>query len=263
MIPINPNVPLITNISKVPEHNDTYARKNIEETKSNDRREIFQRIGQQEFEDVVFTPERKQKKYQNRIMDGNEDTLSSKTNHLSSDFDVIHANIDKTTTTHSSIMQLSFDDNFLLKSDRDLKTLQRDVENKEKLLADVLDFDLSKYMTNKRMDKNKLNIPTHMDDITQFNCNVHSNNIMNEEQNTYTNIESVESNDCTEIESGEEDVSYRTELKRLEDLGECRKILLQNKLDTVSLTDNNSVDIQQVLPMNQDELEYQFNSMYY
>jgi len=187
---------------------------------------------------------------------------SNNTDFLSSNLDVNHANINKTTTTHSSIMQLSFDDDFISKSDRDLETIQRDVENKEKLLADVLDFDLSKYMTNNRINKDESNnIPTHIDTIMNINYNIHSNNIRNEEQSICKEKEDIEQIDCTEIESGDEDVSYRTELKRLEDLGECRKILLQNKLDYIPVG-NNSIDIQQVPPMDRNELEYQFNCMY-
>ncbi|EZA50351.1 WD repeat-containing protein CG11141 isoform X1 [Ooceraea biroi] len=255
IVPINLSTPLITDINKIPEHNDTSERKKAEEARNNDRREIFQRIGQQEFEDVVFTPEKRQKKSRSRTANGNEDALSSSnTDYLSSNLDVNHANISKTTTTRSSIMQLSFDDDFILKSDRDLETIQRDVENKERLLADVLDFDLSKYMTSNRTDKD------HTDAITSINCNVHSSNIVNEEQNTRTDNDS-EQNDCAEIESGEEDVSYRTELQRLEDLGECRKILLQNKLDDVPLISDNSVDIRQVPAIDRDELEHQFNTL--
>lgn len=263
IVPINLSTPLITDINKILEYNDTSERKKAEQAKSNDRREVFQRIGQQEFEDVVFTPEKKQKKSRNKILNGNEDIfLSNNIDFLSNNLDTNHVNINTITTTHSSIMQLSFDDDIILRSDRDLETIQRDVENKEKLLADILDFDLSKYMTSNRMDKNESNISTHVDAIMNINYNLHSNNIENERtEYSHQKTENVEQNDCIEIESGEEDVSYRTELKRLEDLGECRKILLQNKLDDIPLIGNNSVSIRQEPPMVRDELEHKFNSM--
>lgn len=263
IVPIDLNTTLITDINKIPEYNDSNRIKNAEDVKSNDRREIFQRIGQQEFEDVVFTPERKQKKSRNKIANGSESVTmpDSNNDHLSSSLSTDHMNANKTMMTHSSLMQLSFDDDFILKSDRDLETIQRDVENKEKLLADVLDFDLSKYMTSSRIDKDYSNISNRMDSITCINCNVYSNNEINEEESIANeeneNIEEMKS-DHTGTESGEEDVSYRTELKRLEDLGECRKTLLQNKLDDIPLAGNNFVDIQQE-PTNRDELEYQFN----
>lgn len=260
IVPIDLNTTLITDINKIPEYNDSNRIRNAEDVKSNDRREIFQKIGQQEFEDVVFTPERKQKKSRNKIANGSENVTmpDGNTDHLSSSLSTDHMNANKTTTTHSSLMQLSFDDDFILKSDRDLETIQRDVENKEKLLADVLDFDLSKYMTSSRIDEVHSNISNRMDTITCINCNVHSNNVMNgEESIANEENENVEQSDHTETESGEEDVSYRTELKRLEDLGECRKTLLQNKLDDIPLASNNF----RQEPINRDELEYQFNAL--
>jgi len=260
IVPIDLNTPLITNINKIPEYNDNNRIRNAEDVKSNDRREIFQRIGQQEFEDVVFTPERKQKKSRNKVLNESESVTMSdgNTDHLSSSLSTDHVNTNKTMTTHSSLMQMSFDDDFILKSDRDLETIQRDVENKEKLLADVLDFDLSKYMTSSRIDKDDSSISNHIDTITCINCNVHSNNTINgEELIANEENEIVEHSDHTE--SGEEDVSYCTELKRLEDLGECRKTLLQNKLNDTPPGGNNFFDIRQEPSTNRDELEHQFN----
>jgi len=261
IVPIDINTPLVTNINKIPECNDNNRIRNAEDVKNNDRREIFQRIGQQEFEDVVFTPERKQKKFRNKVMNESESvTMLNGTDHLSSNLSTDHANTNKTMTTHSSLMQISFDDDFILKPDRDLETIQRDVEDKEKLLADLLDFDLSKYMTSSRIDKDNLSISNHMDTITCINCNIQSNNVVNEEESiTNDENEIVEQSDHTGTESGDEDVSYRTELKRLEELGECRKTLLQNKLDETPPTGNNFIDIRKKPPTNQDELEHQFN----
>ncbi|XP_012533365.2 WD repeat-containing protein CG11141 [Monomorium pharaonis] len=264
IVPIDLNTPLITDLNKIPEYNDSNRIRNIEDVKSNDRLEIFQRIGQQEFEDVVFTPERKQKKSRNKIVNGSESVTISDGNAeqpLSSSLNTDQMNANKM-TTHSSLMQLSFDDDFILKSDRDLETIQRDVENKEKLLADVLDFDLSKYMTSSRIDRDDLSISNHMDTITCINCNVHSDNTMNgEEPITNEENENIEQSDHTGTESGEEDVSYRTELKRLEELGECRKTLLQNKLDNTLPTGNNFLDIRKEPSTNRDELEHQFNAL--
>ncbi|KAL6265330.1 hypothetical protein P5V15_002131 [Pogonomyrmex californicus] len=260
IVPIDLNTPLVTDINKILEYNDTSRIRNAEDIKSNDRREIFQKIGQQEFEDVVFTPERKQKRSRNKIMNGSGSVVmpDSNSDHLSTSLMADHMNANKTTTTHSSLMQLSFDDDFILKSDRDLEMIQRDVENKEKLLADVLDFDLSKYMTSSRIDKDN-SISNRIDTITCINCNVHSNNATNgEEPSTNEENENIEQSDHTGTESGEEDVSYRTELKRLEDLGECRKNLLQNNLDDTPSA-GNFIDIRQMPPMNRDELEHQFN----
>lgn len=262
IVPIDLNTPLITDINKIPEYNDNNGIRNAEDVKNSDRREIFQRIGQQEFEDVVFTPERKQKKSRTKMTNGSESVTMPEGNadHLSNSLSTDHINANKTMTTHSSLMQLSFDDDFILKSDRDLETIQRDVENKEKLLADVLDFDLSKYMTSSRIDKDDSSVSNRMDTITCINCNVHSNSAVNgEEPIAIEENENIEQSDHTGTESGDEDVSYHTELKRLEDLGECRKTLLQSKLNDIPLAGNNFVDIRQEPSTNQDELEHQFN----
>ncbi|XP_011876244.1 PREDICTED: WD repeat-containing protein CG11141 isoform X2 [Vollenhovia emeryi] len=261
VVPIDLNTTLITDINKIPEYNDSNRARNAEDARCNDRREIFQRIGQQEFEDVVFTPERKQKKSRNKIANGSE-MPDGNAGHLSSGLSTDHVNANKTTTTHSSLMQLSIDDDFILKSDRDLETIQRDVENKEKLLADVLDFDLSKYMTSSRIDRDDSSISNRMDTITCINCNVHSNSVANgEEPIASEENENVEQSDHTGTESGEEDVSYHTELKRLEDLGECRKTLLLSKLDDTPLAGNNFVNLRQEPLTNRDELEHQFNAL--
>lgn len=263
IIPIDLNTPLITDINTIPEFDDTSKRKHAGDEKNNDRRELFRRIGQQEFEDVVFTPKRKQKKSRNKTANESEHTLPSpSTDHLSSSLSADDANANKATTTHSSLLSLSMDDNCILKSDRDLETIQRDVEDKEKLLANILDLDsiLSKYMTSSRMDNHSdSNISSRMDTITYINCNVHSNDTVNEEQDANEEKEYAEQSDHTETESGEEDVSYRTELKRLEDLGECRKTLLQNQLDDTPPTGNSFVDTRQASPMDRHELEVQFN----
>ncbi|KAL0118876.1 hypothetical protein PUN28_009481 [Cardiocondyla obscurior] len=270
IVPIDLNTPLITDINRIPEYNDSNRIRNAEDVKNNDRREIFKKIGQQEFEDVVFTPERKQKKSRNKTLNGSESATlpDGNTDHLSGNLSTNHTNASKTTTTttttttYPSLMQLSFDDDFILKSDRDLETIQRDVENKEKLLADVLDFDLSKYMTSSRIDNDDLSVSNHINNITCIDCNIHSNNAMNdEEQIINEENENIEQSDHTGTESGEEDVSYRTELKLLEDLKECRKALLQTELDDTSVACNNFIDIRQEPPTNRDELEHQFNAL--
>ncbi|KAK9294081.1 hypothetical protein QLX08_011176 [Tetragonisca angustula] len=254
----NINSSLITDSSQITEHSDVSKKKSSEQNeKHNDRRQIFEKISEQEFEDVVFTPERKIKKSRNRLINGNENSLSL-TDANSSDLsasnkDKINANDAK--TTHSSSLTLSVDDDFILKTERNLESIQRDVENKEKLLSDVLDFDLSKYMTNSQISTTKSNMSQSID--TYIDCTVHSNTFTEEknEQGEYN-----EHSDHTETESGDEDVSYRTELRKLEDLGECRKKLLQDKLNE-PLQQSNYVDEKLLHPtgMDKHELEIEFH----
>ena len=245
-------------IDKILEHNDT--RQNSENAKNNDRREIFQKIGQQEFEDVVFTPKRKQKKSRNEINE-NENIISSFsiTDRLSSSLGTDHINANKT-TTHSSLMQLSFDDDFILKTDRDLETIQLDVENKEKLLVDVLDFDLSKYMISSQMEKDDSNISSHVDSTmcisTHISCKIHTSDTIVGESDINEKNENIDQSVYTETELGEENVNYRTELKRLEDLGECRKCILQSKLDDTPSAGNNFVDVRQVPPLDRERFKH-------
>ncbi|CAL7936996.1 unnamed protein product [Xylocopa violacea] len=260
-VPANLNTSLITDSSRITEHNDISKRKNTEQNEKNsDRRQIFQKISQQEFEDVVFTPERKIKKSRNRLINGNGNcsSLSDIECDLSAqNKDKINANNAK--TTHSSLLTLSVDDDFILKTDRNLESIQRDVENKEKLLADVLDFDLSKYMTNSQINVTNANMSQSIDAISYIDCKIHSNESLTEEQNEQD--ECNERSDHTETESGDEDVSYRTELKKLEDLGECRKKLLQDKLND-PLQQSNYVDGRKVLHstgMDKHELEVEFH----
>ncbi|XP_014488983.1 PREDICTED: WD repeat-containing protein CG11141 [Dinoponera quadriceps] len=264
IVPLDLNIPLLTHINTILEHKD--KRKNMQDEKSNDRRELFRRIGQQEFEDVVFTPKRKQRKSHSKTANENSSHIVSTSiaNHSSSNSSANNTNANEAmTTTHSSLLSLSIDDNRVIKSDRDLERIQRDVENKEKLLANILDFDsiLSKYMKSSQIDNGDSNIPNRMDTITYINCNVHPNYMMNEEQSANEKKEYAEQSDHTETESGEEDVSYRTELKRLEDLGECRKTLLQSKVDDTTSTGNSFVNFRQVQPVDRHELEVQFNAL--
>ncbi|XP_011139207.1 WD repeat-containing protein CG11141 [Harpegnathos saltator] len=259
IVPLDLNIPLMTHINTILEHKD--RKKNIKDEKSNDRRELFRKIGQQEFEDVVFTPKRKQRKSHSKMANKNWHIASpSVTDFSSNNPNVNNINVNEAmTTTHSSLLSLNIDDNCVLKSDRDLERIQRDVENKEKLLANILDFDsiLCKYMKSSQIENNS-NAPDHVDSITHINCNVYPNNTMNEEQSTNEKKEYTDHSDHTETESGEEDVSYHTELKRLEDLGECRKTLLQNKLDYIPTAGN---DFRQVQSVDCHELEVQFNAL--
>lgn len=243
-ISINLNSSLITDSNRITEYNDVSKRKSEQNEKHNDRRQIFQKISQQEFEDVVFTPERKIKKSRNRLINGNGNcsSLSDIDCDLSTFKDKVNANDAK--TTHSSLLTLNVDDEFILKTERNLESIQRDVENKEKLLADVLDFDLSKYMSSSQITTTNSNISQSIDTITYIDCKIHSNNSITEEKNVQN--EYNEHSDHTETESGDEDVSYRTELKKLEDLGECRKKLLQDKLNE-PLQQNNYVDGRKML----------------
>ncbi|XP_015594722.1 WD repeat-containing protein CG11141 [Cephus cinctus] len=246
IVPLNLNTPLITDVDLIPEHsipNKHDVQK--EEECRNDRRFIFHEIGRQEFEDIVFTPERKSKRSGYRLLNGNDNPSSQ------SDSDDCTVNLNKNIignnnksmrTTHSSLLTLSIDDDFIFRTERpNLETIQRDVETKEKLLASVLNFDLSEYMTGDRIYSTDSSTPNSIDTITYVNCNAHTNgmttiinrSLVEPEQVLEVKNEDEEEtrSENTETESvDEEDESYRTELKKLVELGECSKKLLQSKL---------------------------------
>ncbi|XP_066594452.1 WD repeat-containing protein CG11141 [Prorops nasuta] len=197
IVPINLDTPLLTNIDAIPEFNA--VNKNNAETEKVDRRKIFQKISQEKFEDIVFTPEKRFKKHRKKVLQNSKNTISLPEN------EGLPSN---SKTTHPSLLTLSIEDDFILKSDRNLENIEKDIENKEKLLADVLDFDLSKYMT--RSIQNIQN----QDELNKV-----------EEK-----LPELKQNGNTDSDTEDEDVSYRTELEKLENLEESRKKLLQNKL---------------------------------
>ncbi|XP_043484940.1 WD repeat-containing protein CG11141 isoform X2 [Leptopilina heterotoma] len=258
IVPLELETPLVTD-------NDSTLRVGIiescklptleENEKRNDRRRIFEKIAEQEFEDVVFTPERRNRKSSNKTINGiHSNGFGDDSSNFNHKF-----KLNNGVTTHSSLLTLSIDNDMLLKSDRNLDSIQKDVENKEKLLADVLNFDLSEYMTSSRIYPPDSNILTSIDAIPYDNCSINESEYNSEIKNDIDD-EQDEVTDRTETESVEEDASYKTELKKLEDLGECSKILLKNKLSEFQ---NNNVDIGVEPPtsnINVDS-ELQFNDL--
>ncbi|XP_015432211.1 PREDICTED: uncharacterized protein LOC107188428 [Dufourea novaeangliae] len=260
-VPISLHTSSITDSSDMTEQNDASKTMNVEQPdKHNDRRQIFQKISQQGFEDIVFTPERKIKKSRNRVMNGNENCSSVCDVDDMSTFNKDKINANDAKTTHSSLLTLSVDDDFILKTERNHESIQHDVENKEKLLADILDFDLSKYMTTSQTTTSNSNISQCIDTLTYIDCKIHSNESSTEERNNEQDVYN-EHSDHTETESGDEDVSYTTEIKKLEALGECRKKLLQDKLSD-PLLNSNYVDTRKVphtVDVDRQELEVQLH----
>ena len=263
---IPPIVPLVLETALVTENDSTlgvgveaFGKKALEDDeKRNDRRRIFQRIAEQEFEDVVFTPKRRNKKYLNKVLNGNENGTSE--NESSHNFSKFQLDNGITKTTHSSLLTLSIDNDMMLKLDRNLDSIQKDVEDKEKLLADVLNFDLSEYMTGSRIYSTDSDILNSIDTIPYVSCNINGNESHSDLKEQIE--ETDEQTDRTETESvDEEDASYKTELKKLEGLGECSKILLQSKL--CEFNENNNVDIGVEPPTSTISLEpeLQFNGI--
>ncbi|XP_011302485.1 WD repeat-containing protein CG11141 [Fopius arisanus] len=228
IVPLSIDTPLVTDIDIEVEHLER------EEGKI-DRREIFQKIGEQEFEEVVFTPERKQKRTGrvNRV-----NGINGEDSFLKYCRDVQE--------THSSLLTLSIDDDCVLRGERNLESIQKDVENKEKLLADVLNFDLSEYMTSSQnYESDSHSNGNGLDTITYVNCT---------ESTADSAVLCIEDGEPDpDIDDSGDDESYRTELKKLEELGECSKQLMQmSKENSVKIGEINGKD-------DSTELEIRFN----
>lgn len=243
IVPLNIDTPLVTEITvETEQQTERINIINDKDEERRNRRQIFQKIGEQEFEDVVFTPERKNKKINKNIYDGshNNDNMFLKPMHN------IHE-------THSSLLTLSIDDDSILKCERNLESIQKDVENKEKLLADVLNFDLSEYMTSSQIYSPDSNTNNSLNTITYVNCT---------EPTIETAVLNVETT-CGELiddNDTDEDESYRTELKKLQTLGECSKNLLQNrKIPIKVLTKIEEKKNYQKQSLDSRDLEMQFN----
>lgn len=198
----------------------------------NDRRKIFQIIGQQEFEDVVFNPDKKinKKIFKNRDM-----------------FVGLSRDIQE---TKSSLLTLSIDDDgvFKKKEERNLERIQKDVENKERLLADVLNFDLSEYMTSSQSIQDECDDDNLFNSISCVGCPtlmvesgvVDFGNVGEEEE---------EEKD----ESVEEDESYRAELKKLTELA-----MIKAEMDN-TIKDKDDNQINEKKNTVSKELEHRFN----
>ncbi|XP_057323159.1 WD repeat-containing protein CG11141 [Microplitis mediator] len=245
IIPLSIDTPLVAEVPVETEQGtESNKIKNDNDEARMNRRQIFQKISEQDFEDVVFTPERKNKK-QNKCVNGNcntDDTTNSIL--LSHPTYNIHE-------THSSLLTLSIDDDSILKAERDLETIQKDVETKEKLLADVLNFDWSEYMTSSQILSPDSTTNNSLNTITYLNCT---------EPTIEPKVLSTrENNDISEhTDESDEDESYRTELKKLETLGECSKNLYTIKNNTKDLiVDNKKNSCQN----NSHDLEIQFNEL--
>nr|XP_050851053.1 WD repeat-containing protein CG11141 isoform X1 [Vespula vulgaris] len=228
VVPIDLDTRLLVDINKIAK--DEEAAKKKEDEKQNLRRQIFEKISQQEFEDVVFTPEKKNKKLRSKSQNRDKPQVFPCNEIYKASCSA--KNEVQSKITYSSYLSTSIDDEFMLTSKRNLESIQRDVENKEKLLADILDLDLSKYKKdtdtiNEEIDTT--NVTNLIDIDSRVICLSESYNFSTE-LNIYEKNEDNQDSDHTLTESEDDEASYRTELKKLEDLEECRKELLQSKL---------------------------------
>lgn len=237
VVPIDLKTSLVVDTNNITEHNEETEK--TEDEKQNLRREIFQKISQQDFEDVVFTPEKKIRKLRNKSQNGNKCDLSNCNDNDKATSS--NHNEEESKIRHSSYLSLSIDNDFILTSERNLESIQRDVENKEKLLADILHLDLFKYKKNTRIDTTNWNVNNIIESDSDAVSTSNFNDVI-AELNGDENNEHNQYSDRTDTESGDDDVSYRTELKRLENLEESKRKILQNKLNEPVLNTKDYLD---------------------
>lgn len=205
--------------------------KRKEENKQNLRRQIFEKISEQDFEDVVFTPEKKNKKLRSRSQNRNKSKASTFDGISKASF---HSRIEGIQT----FMSTSIDDKLMIPSPRDLESIQRDVEDKEKLLAHMLDFDL--VISKKNIDPAKKSIDIITDSSSTISCSIlgiesDNVNVSNEFSDCDSHIEDHknednQSNDNRPAEPGDDEVSYQTVLETFKKLVETNKKQTKSKL---------------------------------
>ncbi|KAI4502558.1 hypothetical protein M0802_002470 [Mischocyttarus mexicanus] len=209
----------------------TQTKEEEKENKQNLRRQIFDKISEQDFEDVVFTPEKRMKKLRSMSQNRNKckTSISNKTMQFSSRLESIQ-----------KCMSTSIDDKFLIPSKRDLELLKRDVENKEKLLAHMLDFDLIFSKQKKFNATSKIidivtdpsnSIPSSVLGIQTDNVNSNSEFSSNDVDHLHIKDQKNEgnqNNDNKPVEPGDEETSYQTMLDKFKGIVETNKKLTKS-----------------------------------
>lgn len=147
ILPLDISTPLITDTNAGKKHVNFQGV-------PNNRKTIFKKIAQQSFEDVVFIPERsrsnkKALKSLHKELDNHQQMLNSCDSDSSKSSSSLSRQSENSATViktnHSSLLTVSVDNEVIFQSDRNMESIQRDVESKEKLLSDILNFDLSEY----------------------------------------------------------------------------------------------------------------------
>lgn len=128
IIPLDLKMPLVTGIE-------------VDKTNFNDRKDVFQKIAEQDFEEVVFIPNKKEKKLQNQLK--NQKSLQK---------EVVVINHDRTNNDISDLKS-----GFEINSEKTLEVIEKAVQDKEKLLSNYLELDLSKYKDKNKTSSSKSN----------------------------------------------------------------------------------------------------------
>ncbi|XP_015517957.2 WD repeat-containing protein CG11141 isoform X1 [Neodiprion pinetum] len=257
--PLGVEMNLITEVTEEPATTDFESgnRNDIIQKKTQDERwRIFQKIGEQEFEDIVFTPERKNKKFIRSCLNGNENRVTT-TDCMNSSteptvFDKMPLKSNQVEPIKSSPFTVYHDINLELGTKNLLCDTIAIPGTEQPPAAFHCDDENASPLENLADSENFNGIRVEID------CTVSSNESLNHIITDYNDNPDTESID-------EEDESYTTELKKLQDLGECTKQLLQQKSNQSHKTHGiDEVDFNSGSSAHKErnhELESQFNAL--
>ncbi|XP_014217310.1 WD repeat-containing protein CG11141 [Copidosoma floridanum] len=146
VVSIDLDTPLVTDMEVLKKSNDSVNFK----SSAIDRKDIFEKISQQDFEEVVYTPKRKEKLSSHK----KEKTQSLQSAKLITNSVVPvnskHSDEDCVSIRINELSQVSDrTESFILENGKNYENIEKAVENKEKLLYNYLD--LSKYEDKIRM----------------------------------------------------------------------------------------------------------------
>lgn len=160
-IEVPPIIPLDidTQIMSEIDSKEVYSCTNNRNTTTN-RKDVFQKISEQDFEEVLFTPRKKDKKKKTSVNTSHIQTDSQHNQNKNSSVTLDHLNLNRTAQ--------KFDNAFISENGRNLESIQKAVLDKEKLLSNYLSLDLSQYMDKSESDSKN----------TSYNSLIDSNGYM-------------------------------------------------------------------------------------
>ncbi|XP_058809358.1 uncharacterized protein LOC131674605 isoform X3 [Phymastichus coffea] len=119
----------------------------IDEKKLDERKKIFQKIAEQEFEDIVFVPQKNGRKSRKKVSKPNYLPLNENTRKSPSNSTMNYCvNGDMYESNRSLDYCHNNPDDLLSQSQQDMETIQKAVQDKEQRLSTYLRLDLSEYM---------------------------------------------------------------------------------------------------------------------
>lgn len=154
----------------IPLELDTNLTTSIDLIKKNldERKKIFQKIAEQDFEDIVFVPQKNDRKTSKKVANASSSLpLHNKNTHQESSLNSIVNNCTNgdiiSQSNHSLDNDLNIPEDLLSQSQQNMETIQKAVQDKEQRLSTYLNLDLSEYMDKSITSSNDLLIESQSD----------------------------------------------------------------------------------------------------